>query len=48
MLDDDFLVGCMQQLEQMGKAGEFHFRTNAAKLRYQDVMKRLGATGLDR
>jgi hypothetical protein len=41
MLDDDFLVGCMQQLEQMGKAGEFHFRTAAGRQRYEDMLKQL-------
>jgi hypothetical protein len=41
MLDDDFLVGCMLQLEQMGKAGEFSFRTAAARQRYEDMLRRL-------
>jgi hypothetical protein len=40
-LDDDFLVGCMQQLEQMGKAGEFSFRTAGGRQRYEDMLKRL-------
>ena len=37
--DDNFLVGCMQQLEQMGKAGEFHFRTAAGRQKYEDLLK---------
>ena len=40
-LDDDFLVGCMQQLEHMGKAGEFSFRTAAGRQRYEDMLKQL-------
>jgi hypothetical protein len=42
-LDDDFLVGCMQQLEQMGKAGEFSFRAAAGRQRYEDMLKQLSA-----
>ena len=40
-LDDDYLVGCMQQLEQMGKAGEFSFRTAAGRQRYEDMLNQL-------
>jgi hypothetical protein len=39
--DDNFLAGCMQQLEQMGKAGEFSFRTAAGRQRYEDMLKQL-------
>jgi len=45
-LDDDFLVGCLQQLEQMGKAGEFSFRTTAGRLRYEDMLKHLSEAEL--
>jgi hypothetical protein len=41
MVDDDALVGCMQTLEQMGKAGEFSFRTAAGRQRYEDMLKHL-------
>jgi hypothetical protein len=40
-LDDDYLVGCMQQLEQMGKAGEFSFRTAAGRQHYEDMLNQL-------
>jgi hypothetical protein len=39
-LDDEALVGAMDQLEQMGKAGEFSFRTAAGRQRYE-AMKRV-------
>jgi len=39
--DDNFLVGCMRQLEQMGKAGEFSFRTAAGRQRYQNMLRDL-------
>jgi hypothetical protein len=41
MVDDDALVGTMQQLEQMGKAGEFSFRTAAGRQRYENMLKML-------
>jgi hypothetical protein len=41
MVDDDALVGTMQTLEQMGKAGEFSFRTAAGRQRYEDMLKQL-------
>jgi len=40
MLDDDFLAGCMGQLEREGKAGGINFRTPAGRRRYEE-MKRL-------
>jgi hypothetical protein len=39
MFDDDFLVNCMKQLEEMGKAGEFSFRTAKARQRYEDLKR---------
>jgi len=44
-LDDDYLASCMQQLEQMGKAGEFSFRTAAGKQRYENMLKTLREAG---
>jgi len=44
-LDDDYLAGCMQQLAQMGKAGEFHFRTAAGKQRHENMLKMLREAG---
>jgi hypothetical protein len=41
MLDDDFLVGCMRQLEQMGLGGKFQFRTAAGRQRYEDMKRML-------
>ena len=41
MVDDDALVGTMRTLEQMGKAGEFSFRTAAGRQRYENMLKRL-------
>jgi hypothetical protein len=38
-LDDDFLCVTMEQLEQMGYAGKFRFRTTAAQQRYEDMKK---------
>jgi hypothetical protein len=39
-LDDDFLCVTMEQLEQMGKAGQFQFRTAAAQKRYEDMKEK--------
>jgi hypothetical protein len=41
-LDDDFLCATMEQLEQMGKAGNFQFRTAAARQRYEEMKKTVG------
>ncbi|MEO0099746.1 MAG: hypothetical protein ABIL04_02000 [candidate division WOR-3 bacterium] len=41
MLDDDFLVGCMEQLEREGKASGIDFRTAAGRNRYQDTKRRM-------
>ena len=38
-LDDATLVGAMRQLEQMGLSGKFHFRTEAARRRYEDMLR---------
>ncbi|MEO0019595.1 MAG: hypothetical protein ABIK47_03015, partial [candidate division WOR-3 bacterium] len=35
MLDDDFLAGCMEQLEREGKASGLDFRTAAGRARYE-------------
>jgi hypothetical protein len=40
MLDDDFLVGCMEQLVREGKAAGIDFRTAAGRQRYEN-MKRM-------
>jgi len=40
MLDDEFLAGCMGQLEREGKAGGINFRTPGGRRRYEE-MKRL-------
>jgi hypothetical protein len=37
MLDDDFLVGCMEQLVREGKAQGIDFRTLAGRQRYVDM-----------
>ena len=36
MLDDDFLAGCMEQLEREGKAHGIHFRTADGRRRYEN------------
>ncbi|MEO0101989.1 MAG: hypothetical protein ABIK84_06260, partial [candidate division WOR-3 bacterium] len=41
MLDDDFLVGCMEQLEREGKASGIDFRTAAGRNRYQETKRRI-------
>jgi len=45
MLDDDFLVGCMGQLEREGKAQGIDFRTPAARVRYEKVKQDLREAG---
>ena len=35
MLDDEFLSGCMEQLEREGKASGIEFRTVAGRMRYE-------------
>ncbi len=40
MLDDDFLVGCMEQLEREGKASGIDFRTTEGRKRYEDMKRR--------
>ncbi|MEO0019559.1 MAG: hypothetical protein ABIK47_02825, partial [candidate division WOR-3 bacterium] len=37
MLDDDFLAGCMLQLEREGKAQGLDFRTAAGRARYEQM-----------
>ncbi|MEO0019109.1 MAG: hypothetical protein ABIK47_00505 [candidate division WOR-3 bacterium] len=37
MLDDDFLAGCMLQLEREGKAQGLNFRTPAGRARYEQM-----------
>ncbi|MCX7732326.1 MAG: hypothetical protein N2248_04095, partial [candidate division WOR-3 bacterium] len=37
MLDDDFLAGCMEQLEREGKADGINFRTAAGRARYEQM-----------
>lgn len=39
MLDDEFLAGCMEQLEREGKAEGLNFRTTAGKERYEALKK---------
>jgi hypothetical protein len=41
MLDDDFLVGCMEQLVREGKAAGINFRTAAGRQRYEDMKRML-------
>jgi len=36
MLDDDLLASCLKQLEDMGRASEFHFSSAAARQRAED------------
>jgi hypothetical protein len=40
MLDDDFLVGCMEQLVREGRAAGINFRTAAGRQRYEDMKRR--------
>jgi len=40
-LNDDFLASTISQLEQMGKAGKFQFRTQRGRERYEDSRRRL-------
>jgi hypothetical protein len=37
MLDDDFLVGCMDQLVREGKAQGIDFRTAAGRAKYEKM-----------
>ncbi len=37
MLDDDFLAGCMLQLEREGKAQGLNFRTPGGRARYEQM-----------
>jgi hypothetical protein len=39
MLDDDFLVGCMEQLVREGKAEGIDFRTAIGRQRYEDIRR---------
>ena len=48
MLDDDFLVGTMGQLESMGLGSRFHFRTSLGQQRYEEMKKLLRETGQGR
>jgi len=40
-LDDDFLASTLKQLQDMGKAGEFSFRTAAGREKYDNMIKAL-------
>ena len=40
-LDDDFLASTKGQLEQMGKAGTFQFRTQRGRERYENMRRRV-------
>jgi len=37
--DDNFLVGTMQQLEQMGESNRFQFRTAEGRRRYEEMRR---------
>ncbi|MEO0134220.1 MAG: hypothetical protein ABIK72_05655 [candidate division WOR-3 bacterium] len=39
MLDDEFLSGCMEQLEREGKASGINFRTAEGRKRYEDMKR---------
>ncbi|MEO0112028.1 MAG: hypothetical protein ABIK77_06760, partial [candidate division WOR-3 bacterium] len=39
MLDDEFLSGCMEQLEREGKASGINFRTDEGRKRYEDMKR---------
>ncbi|MEO0087593.1 MAG: hypothetical protein ABIK90_05930, partial [candidate division WOR-3 bacterium] len=41
MLDDEFLSGCMEQLEREGKASGINFRTAQGRKRYEDMKRAL-------
>jgi hypothetical protein len=41
MLDDEFLSGCMAQLEREGKASGIEFRTTKGRERYERMMRAL-------
>jgi hypothetical protein len=45
MLDDDFLSGCMEQLEREGKAAGIDFRTAAGRQRYEAMRRAAEAQG---
>ena len=45
MLDDDFLVGCMDQLVREGKAQGIDFRTAGGRQRYEQMAQHLRETG---
>jgi hypothetical protein len=45
MLDDDFLVGCMDQLVREGKAQGIDFRTAAGRAKYEGMKQNLRETG---
>jgi hypothetical protein len=47
-LDDAFLGSTMQQLERMGEAGKFSFRTDAARQRYEDMKRKLEEKELEK
>jgi hypothetical protein len=40
-LDDDYLVGTMEQLERMGEAGRFQFRTARGRQNYERMQQHL-------
>jgi hypothetical protein len=41
-LDDEYLSATMMQLESMGQASRFSFRTSAGRARYEETKRRLG------
>jgi hypothetical protein len=43
-LDDDFLATTMMQLERMGQAGRFSFRTPRGRAKYEEFMRGIGAS----
>jgi hypothetical protein len=45
-LDDDFLATTMSQLERMGQAGKFSFRTPAGREKYERALQALENAGL--
>ena len=44
-LDDDFLASTMSQLERMGQAGKFNFRTHAGREKYERSQQALENAG---
>ncbi len=42
MLDDDFISGCMAQLEREGKAQGIGFRTPGGRARYEKMKQMTG------